>query len=104
MILLTDTGTQETKLGWFADDEAKLSVGNRSFAALLHPKWNHAERLERSRHAGHRWHGAFNSDVVSTRGATAYTHAATATRLTIIGRAARNGVLQVGSFEDLFCS
>src|ERR1700726_1341534 len=28
LILLTDAGTQETKLGWFTDDEAKLPVGN----------------------------------------------------------------------------
>src|ERR1700733_2371880 len=101
MILLTGSGTQETKLGWFTDDEAKLSAGNRSFGALLHPKRNDAKRLERSLHAGHRRHGAFNSDIVGARGATANTHAATATRLSIIGRASRDGVLQVWSFEDL---
>src|ERR1022692_3787395 len=102
MILLTDAGTQETKLGWFTDHEAKLSGGNRACGALLHAKRDDAERLERSFHAGHCRHGAFNSDVVGTRGATADTNAATATRLPVIGRAARNGVLQVGSFEDLF--
>ena len=103
MVLLTDTGTQETKLGWFADDEAKLAAGNRGFGALLHPKGNNAERLERSLHAGHRRHGAFNSDVIGTRGSTSYTHAATATRLPVIGRASRNCVLQVRGFEDLLC-
>ena len=103
LVLLADAGTQETKFGWFTDDEAKLSVGNRGLGALFHAKGNDTERLERSFHAGHGRHGAFDSDVVGARGATADAHAATATRLAVVGRAARNRVLQVGGFQDLLC-
>src|SRR5271154_5251498 len=101
LVLFADTGIQETKLGWLTDDEAKLSAGNRGLGAFLHAKGNDAERLERSFHAGHCRHGAFNSDVVRARGATADTHAAPAPRLPVIGSTARNGVFQVGSFQDL---
>src|SRR5262249_38868210 len=73
----------------------------RGFCALLHSKGNDTKRLEWSFHAGHCWHGAFNSDVICARGTTADTHAATSPRLPVIGRAARNSVLQVGSFQDL---
>src|SRR5260221_7690787 len=63
LVLLTYAGTQETKLGWFADHQSKLSIGYRGFRALLHSKGNDTERLEWSFHARHCWHGAFNSDV-----------------------------------------
>src|SRR5277367_4194088 len=103
VVLLTNAGTQEAKFGWFADDETKLSARNLCLGALLHAKGNDTERLERGFHAGHCRHGAFDSDVIRARGAAADTYAATATRLSIIGRAARNRVLQVGSFQDLLC-
>src|SRR5208283_252779 len=56
LVLLTDAGTQETKLGGFANHKSKLSVGNLGFRALLHAKGNDTERLERGFHAGHCWH------------------------------------------------
>src|SRR5271170_4425795 len=101
LVLLTNGGSQETKLGWFAYHQAKLSVGNRRLRAFLHPKRNDAERLERSFHAGNRRHGAFNSDVVRTRNAAANTHAAPESSFPIIGSTARNGMFQIRGFEDL---
>ncbi len=38
MILLTDAGTQETKLGWFANDETKLSRESSASVPSSMPK------------------------------------------------------------------
>src|SRR5271155_950363 len=84
LVLLANAGSQETKLGWFAYHQAKLSVGNRGLRAFLHAKRNDAERFERSFHAGNCRHGAFDSDVVRTRSAAANTHAAPAPSFPII--------------------
>src|SRR3954468_8145838 len=34
VVLLADGGTQESKFGWFADDQPKFPVGNRGIGSL----------------------------------------------------------------------
>src|SRR5579862_8374690 len=41
-VLLANTGTQESKLGGFADNKTKFAVCNRRLATFFHAKRNHA--------------------------------------------------------------
>src|SRR5262249_59434906 len=80
---------------------AAVGAGDLGLGPLSHSEGDAAERLERSGQARRGWHRAFDADVVSARSAAADADAATATGASVISRAARHRVIEVGRVQNL---
>ena len=101
VVLLSNRRTQEAELGGFAYDQAKLPIRDLRLRAFFHAERHDTKRLQRSFHAGHGGHGAFDPDVVGARGATADSDSLSTPRSAIVSCTARYRMLEIRRIQDL---
>src|SRR5215207_2172926 len=99
LVGLAHRRAEEAELGGLADHEAELAPGDGGLRPLLHAERHDAQRLERGGQPRHGRHGALDADVVGARRAAADADAAAALGTAVVGRAARDGVVEVGRFQ-----
>src|SRR5215207_7279999 len=99
LVGLAHRRAEEAELGGLADDEAELAPRDRGLRPLLHAEGHDAQSLERGGQPRHGRHGALDADVIGAGRAAADADAAPALGPAVVGRAARDGVVEVGRFE-----
>src|SRR5271165_3897140 len=95
IILLANGRTQEAELRRFANHQAKLSTRDFRLGALFHAEGHNAKRFQRSLHARHGRHSAFDPDVIRARGATADSDTLSSPRPAVVSRSARYGMIEI---------
>src|ERR1035438_6816658 len=101
MVLLANRRAEEAELGWFANYQAKLSIGDLRLGAFFHAERHNAKRLQRRFHARHSGHSAFDPDVIRARGATPDSDSLSTPRSAIVSRTSRYRMLEIRRIQDL---
>src|ERR1035438_1999415 len=101
MVLLANRRAEEAELGWFANYQAKLSIGDLRLGAFFHAERHNAKRLQRGFHARHSRHSAFDPDVIRARGATSDSDSLSTPGPAIVSRSSRYCVIEIGRIQDV---
>src|SRR5207245_1904281 len=103
LVLLANGGTKETKVRWLANHQPDRFARHFGLRALFHAERDNAKISEWPGRAGNRQPGCFDADIIRSRCAAANAHARALLGAAIIGRAPRNGEVEVQvAFEHLW--
>ena len=88
-------GPEEAKRDRLADHHEQLLRRQLRLRALFHTERRDAQREHRRLEPGQRGHRAFDPDVIGVRGAAANAQTAAVPDQAVVGRAARDGEIQI---------